>query len=785
MIKLTEVTKYYCSDTSVALGLRKVNLEFKSGEFVAITGESGSGKSTLLNVIGGMDTYEEGEMFVGTEPTSYYGPEDWEEYRRNDVSLIYQSYNLIESYTAIQNIESVLLLCEKNIGKTSKKERKKIALSYLDKVGLKNKANQKAARLSSGQKQRLTIARALAKNTGIIIADEPTGNLDSENSKQIIELLHELSRDKLVIVVTHNYEEVANYATRKVRLFDGEVVEDKMVNPPLKEIKDPQKVSVHQEVLDEARMPFKQKAKRLLKKLGVSWQIVTLNRRSQPRRNLFIFTFIMFIMFSIFTFFGTMYGSLDDTLSKYTITNAYTNLDQTRLVVRKFDGSVMKEKDFDNLKEANHIYQAEKYDISNDVNYYYEKNKDYRISYSIKGEDGLSNKIKVEFLDTKNFMKSQSCISKDDLKKGRLPENMHEVVLHSNDESLLGKELDFYFTSEKNWGKSDYAKYTLVVVGLLKDSTNQVYFGEELAKTMSLVGDEFLATASYVRVKDVKYDTDEFEDYIFETKRELKGIYLLNDKLPENTIAISNEFIIRLDSETIIEDKGVEYEYISEKGTISYNNIKESSKEEINVNVSKQGHGGSSNIVEISRDLFDKMFVDQDIYQMSLYMDHYAYTDRVIKNLESDGYEAISVLRTSVTTFDEEKLSQRMSTVLISLAALAGVFFLSVVVLYGMMKLKRGDFIILQSLGMDHVTVKQINNMDLIFNIIVASGITFIGMKILAIYKVSAIVEIIHYYEVSHYLMVVMIGIGIALTTAYFYNRHLLKRLKITSLRSE
>lgn len=228
MLKLENISKFYHEGNLVTLGLRKISLEFHQGEFVAITGESGSGKSTLLNVLSGIDSYEDGEFYVEGEETSGFDDQDWENYRRNYIGFIFQNYNLIDSYTVLENVEAAMV-----VQGISAKERRERAKEIIAKVGLTDHINHKATKLSGGQKQRVAIARALAKNTKIIVADEPTGNLDSESGKQIIALLSEISKEKLVLLVTHNYEMVADYVSRKIKLADGEVVEDRILKPGL------------------------------------------------------------------------------------------------------------------------------------------------------------------------------------------------------------------------------------------------------------------------------------------------------------------------------------------------------------------------------------------------------------------------------------------------------------------------------------------------------------------------------------------------------------------------
>src|SRR5690554_2280761 len=224
LLKLENISKFYQSGSLVSVGITKINTEFNFGEFVAVTGESGSGKTTLVNVLSGLDTYQEGELYINDNETSHFFTKDWEKYRSNYIGFVFQNYNIIESYTVYQNVMIAL-----EMENYPKENRKKRALELIERVGLLSHKNHKAAKLSGGQKQRTVIARALAKDCPIIVADEPTGNLDSESGNQIMSLLHEISKYKLVIVVTHNYTQVEPYATRRIKMHDGVIVEDKVI----------------------------------------------------------------------------------------------------------------------------------------------------------------------------------------------------------------------------------------------------------------------------------------------------------------------------------------------------------------------------------------------------------------------------------------------------------------------------------------------------------------------------------------------------------------------------
>ena len=221
LLKLEKIGKIYDSGDILTVGIRGIDLAFDYNEFVTIEGESGSGKSTLLNVIGANDTYEEGELYFNGEPTSHYSESDWEKYREKNIATIFQDFNIIENLTVLENVELALLRLD------DKKERRRRAKELIARVGLTEQMNRRG-----GEKQRTVIARALAKDAPVILADEPTGNLDVKASKEVAALLKEVSRDKLVIVVTHNPEFFKQYATRRVRIFDGSVSEDKQIEPP-------------------------------------------------------------------------------------------------------------------------------------------------------------------------------------------------------------------------------------------------------------------------------------------------------------------------------------------------------------------------------------------------------------------------------------------------------------------------------------------------------------------------------------------------------------------------
>ncbi len=236
MLSLNNITKNYIAGDSEVMALKGITLDFREHEFVSILGPSGCGKTTMLNIIGGLDRYTSGDLVIGGRSTKLFKDRDWDSYRNHKIGFVFQNYNLIPHQTVLSNVELALTLSG-----VSKSERVKRATEALKKVGLGDQLHKKPNQMSGGQMQRVAIARALVNDPDIILADEPTGALDSETSVQIMNILKEIADDKLIIMVTHNGELAEQYSTRIIRLLDGKVIDDS--NPYMAETSEPTQVT--------------------------------------------------------------------------------------------------------------------------------------------------------------------------------------------------------------------------------------------------------------------------------------------------------------------------------------------------------------------------------------------------------------------------------------------------------------------------------------------------------------------------------------------------------------
>ena len=311
MLQLKNIVKTYEVGDLKQTALKGVSIAFRENEFVSILGQSGSGKTTMLNIIGGLDRYTSGDLLINGVSTKEYKDADWDYYRNNSIGFVFQSYNLIPHQTVLANVEMALTLAG-----VSKKERRARAVSVLKKVGLADHIHKKPNQMSGGQMQRVAIARALVNNPDILLADEPTGALDSETSVQIMELLKEIAKDKLVIMVTHNPELAEKYSTRIVRLLDGEITADS--NP------------YHAEEMQMAQKP----GKKISMSFGTALSLSFNNLRTKKGRTLLtafagsIGIIGIALILSLSTGMNTYIADVQkDTMSSYPITISSETLD--------------------------------------------------------------------------------------------------------------------------------------------------------------------------------------------------------------------------------------------------------------------------------------------------------------------------------------------------------------------------------------------------------------------------------------------------------------------------
>ena len=455
MIELKNISKVYKNKRNKQIVLNNINLRFRDKEFVSILGKSGSGKSTLLNIIGGLDTKFNGSLLIDNIDTKYYKNKDYDNYRKNKVGFIFQNYNLINHQTVLDNV-LISLKLSKN------KHSKRKVLDTLKQVGLYDLRYKKPNELSGGEKQRVAIARAIVKNPNILLCDEPTGALDSKNSMDVLNILKDLSKEYLVVLITHNREDAYKYSDRIIELKDGEIYKDS--NPKDRDI----------EIIDfdDKYKLKKNKSKNLsiFSSLKLSFKNL-LNKRGR--------TFLILFAESIGIIGISLILILNNSMNNYINKEKTTSLVNYPLIIT--NEKVVKKKNSlkDNCNNkiciVNSNYEETKIIKLNNIKEKIEKEKDYILDISYKYDINLNTKINNNYF--REMLSSDSIINNDyQILYGKYPKEYNELVLVLNNkgefpnyiyEDLNIKEIQ-NIIGTKTILKTNKNEETLKIVGIIK-----------------------------------------------------------------------------------------------------------------------------------------------------------------------------------------------------------------------------------------------------------------------------------------------------------------------------
>ena len=583
MLQLKRITKDYLSGDNEVKALKGIDLEFRESEFVSILGQSGCGKTTLLNIIGGLDRYTSGDLVINGKSTKEFKDKDWDTYRNHSVGFVFQSYNLIPHQTVLANVELAL-----TISGVGKEERRKRAIDALTKVGLGDQINKKPNQMSGGQMQRVAIARALVNDPDILLADEPTGALDSVTSVQVMEILKEISKDRLIIMVTHNPELAEKYSSRIIKLLDGKVTDDS--NPYTASKKDLDRARTKKEKTGKASMKF------------TTAVHLSLNNLMTKKGRTFLTSFAgsigiigIALILSLSNGMQSYINKVEeDTLSSYPITIQESSIDMSSMMESMMGKDDDEEHENDkiysraimgdmletlsskvqtnNLKEFKSFLESGDSDIKDYINAIqygynldlniYKTNDDgsvYQVNpSSVLEKIGFGDMVKAqeqsssimstgammsetdvwsEMLDNQELLESQY-----DVVAGNWPQNYNEVVL----------------IADKNNEVSDYTLYSLGIkdVSELGNAMDKLKNGEKIETNddkNSYSYDEILNykfkvllnTDYYKKVGNVWQDMSNDEQYMKELVNNAEEIKIVGIIKPnENTVASSSAGLI-------------------------------------------------------------------------------------------------------------------------------------------------------------------------------------------------------------------------------------------------
>lgn len=712
LLQLKDLSKYYTATNSVVAGLSNINLSFNRGEFVMITGESGSGKSTLSHVIGGILGYESGEMLVNGVPTSHYDNQDYARYRRDMIGFVSQNYGILPGVTVLGNVMNALLLC--GIGR---REAKRRAAEALQQVELWKLRRRRAGRLSSGQKQRLSIARALAKPAPILIADEPTGNLDKENSQKVISLLAEAAKTRLVLLVTHDPQEAVDYATRHIQLQDGKILGDSSLRPA-----------------PEPR-PFTKAARS--RPIGLSFHVASIQQSGRPVWLSMMVLLFALTAFAVFAFLGTLLVNLDDTPTRIYDNSAFQNGDPRRIVISRLDGEPLTQDDFSSILDTDYVQRLEPNGYVTDVSYGYRPDIDYTEKFSeqtnydphsLDGGTWVTSSYQLNpeapYMQTVPQLPEGQTFLLD----GRLPQGYYEVAASEN-AGKLGDTLRVLISDRKNWGNQQLWVIDVTIVGTTQVGEG-LYFSDDMGR---------------------------FFTHFAHTRGEFYN-FMPNADLADNRFTCNLQFYQSL-AKSVVDDSGTEtvitpsfYFYDinwarENTGTGPDDGIRLLLEEDDPTTAENESvhNYPLSRVVEVSPTTFERLAWNLPSDQASILISDYAYTGRVLTQLQAMGYVALSPFRQSSTEFDPDLAQQRIQTLIICLCATIILITLQILLLQAMFSTQIKTYQLLSNQGLTYRTAQISQLWQILLYCLLGQVLAAVAIWQCQIYEVKQIVHVLRY----------------------------------------
>ncbi len=732
MLELKNVSKFYYRKGVVSSGFTKISLKFNMGEFVAITGESGSGKSTLLNVISGLDTYEEGEMYIFGKETSHYTEKDYEIYRRKYIGNIFQSFNLVNSYTVYQNIELVLLL-----NGFKKKDIKNKVLDVIKQVDLYKYRNKKVSKLSGGQKQRVAIARALITDAPIILADEPTGNLDKKSSESVLELLHEISKNKLVIVVTHNYDQISEYVTRKITMHDGRILEDKQI----RDYNEPDKI----EEVKYSPTKWYNKIR-----LGIR---NAFNILSKFLLTIIVYLFIVFALFFAYSSFTS--DEYDTGLSGYNM--FFNKNDDKRIVIKKNDRTPFNEEEYNQMLSIPNVSKIVKNDIliDQDMSFSDEAGK-----YFLYG----------------NVYNFNDITSVDE---GKMPTNDYEMVVTVNEynyfdsSELLNQRMEI----TELFDNINSEKYYVTIVGTINSDSYQptMYVSD---KVLEDIGEYINKTNTTIRYKF--YDIDQ-QSYLNSTYGEI----IPSSKVSKGKVIIPEDWIYKCKNmKCKNKNFTISTDNIYFNDTLSLKVLNHYTKKTL-AKLTGYKYDKYNGAIFINKEDYNELY-DKGIFQSSVFVENPKEVRQTITALENMNIKTLYIPDVYENLGNEFRILRIVKVIFIG-CLIIGLFFISYFVIKLILKSRNIYYSTLRILGAEAKTTNQLLVIELITlsHIAYLLFIVFIILCKKSIINVENLNELISFVTTRDYVIMYITLMIMTLLIAARYCRKIFKGSAMNSYKEE